>query len=81
MLRFLLFLSILVSNIFADTNITIDKKGIYDNFKIEYIKDDTSKLTIKDISKKKFIKVNNQNLDFFYGSNAKLRSIINESKK
>jgi hypothetical protein len=32
-------------------------------------------------SKKKFKKVNKQNLDFFYGSNTKLRSIINESKK
>jgi nucleoside-diphosphate-sugar epimerase len=32
-------------------------------------------------SKKKFIKVKKRNLEFFYGSNTKLRSIINESKK
>ena len=56
MLRFLLLFTIFISYLFASPNITIDKKDIYNNFEVFYIKDKTSKLNIDDISKIKFEK-------------------------
>ena len=54
MLKLIIFLFILTPLLFSDTNIVIDKKSIYDDFKIFYLKDIDSRLDINKISEKKF---------------------------
>jgi two-component sensor histidine kinase len=66
MLRILVFLSIVVSFLFANSDITIKEKDRYDNFQISYLKDNNSSLSINDISKIKFEKTTHNNFALGY---------------
>lgn len=66
MFKFFLLLSIFVSALLSSTNITMDKKGKYDNFEVLYLKDNNSNLTIETISKKEFNKKTPNNFTLGY---------------
>lgn len=70
MIKILLLFCVMCFSMFASTTILIDDKQAYEKFEIQYLKDDTSKLTINDIVKENFDKKtkNNFNLGYFKGS-------------
>lgn len=70
MIKILLLFCIMCFSMFASTTILIDDKQAYEKFEIQYLKDNTSKLTIDDIVKENFDKKtkNNFSLGYFKGS-------------
>ena len=82
-IRYLVLFCLLITSISFAEDINIDNKNnIYEKFKVSYLKDETSVLTIDDILKKEFIKTANSNftLGFTKGTAWIKFNVDNKSK-